>query len=409
MTFVAYKTKDYAESQPQAQVSVWAGSFSVTAWQGSKFPALTAWQKFIATWERRSWSTVTRRERVLVTARSTDLITMTRSYWWDTAYQWETTDYFVLDVNSDVIQDMQDEIARLETDKLNISDFQAWNKTYWATSAWTDAYAITVTPAITAYTVWQVFRFIVDVANTWTATLNVCWLWAKTIKKLHDQDLATWDIEAWQIVTCSYDWTYFQMDSQLASIPVLDINWTTEDTVWDITTDFVIEYDASAWANRKILPSRRKATNAEANAWSATNKFVDPAQLARYAWKVVAWTIQANSWSVSWNTASTTYVKLWQWTIKKTWTYNVSFNVFNNSWSGVTAYWRIYKNGVAFWTETTDSGADWSPTWSSEDLSFADWDTIEMRAKTSNVSYNCSITSFAVKYWINLDIHFACS
>jgi len=61
MTFVAYKTKDYAESQSQAQVAVWAGSFSVTAWQWSKFPALTVWQQCIGTWERRSWSTVTRR------------------------------------------------------------------------------------------------------------------------------------------------------------------------------------------------------------------------------------------------------------------------------------------------------------------------------------------------------------
>lgn len=89
-------------------------------------------------------------------------------------------------------------------------------------SVWTDSYAITLPNPPTAYEVGQTFRFQADVGNTWSASLNVNGLWAITIKKLHDQDLETWDIEAWQIVVVAYDWTNFQMNSQVAMIPVTD-------------------------------------------------------------------------------------------------------------------------------------------------------------------------------------------
>lgn len=87
---------------------------------------------------------------------------------------------------------------------------------YGAPSGGTDAYAITVSPAPIAYTAGMKFVFKTDVANTGAATLNVNSLGAVTIKKLGDQDLATGDIEAGQIVEVVYDGTNFQMLSQLA-------------------------------------------------------------------------------------------------------------------------------------------------------------------------------------------------
>lgn len=85
-------------------------------------------------------------------------------------------------------------------------------------SSGSDAYAITLTPAITAYADGQQFTFKAGTANTGAATLAVNGLAAKVIKKKNDQDLATGDIEAGQKVTVCYDEDndYFQMMSQTA-------------------------------------------------------------------------------------------------------------------------------------------------------------------------------------------------
>ena len=92
---------------------------------------------------------------------------------------------------------------------------------YAADAGGTDAYAITLTPAITAYATGQVFHFKANTANTGAATLAVNGLAATPIKKQNDQDLATGDIEAGQIVTVVYDAgptpDVFQMQSQTAA------------------------------------------------------------------------------------------------------------------------------------------------------------------------------------------------
>ena len=90
---------------------------------------------------------------------------------------------------------------------------------YAADGGATDAYAITLAPAPSAYASGQVFHFKANTANTTACTLNVNSLGAKTIKKHKDQDLATGDIEAGQIITVAYDGTNFQMQSQLAWAP----------------------------------------------------------------------------------------------------------------------------------------------------------------------------------------------
>lgn len=69
----------------------------------------------------------------------------------------------------------------------------------------TDAYAITPSPAITAYASGQRFLFKAGTANTGAATLAVSGLAAKTIKKNVTQDLNTGDILANQIIEVIYD------------------------------------------------------------------------------------------------------------------------------------------------------------------------------------------------------------
>lgn len=90
---------------------------------------------------------------------------------------------------------------------------------YAADSVGTDSYAITITPAITAYATGQVFIFKAGTANTGACTLNVSGLGAKTLKKNKDQDLVTGEILADQIVAVCYDGTNMQVISRLAGSP----------------------------------------------------------------------------------------------------------------------------------------------------------------------------------------------
>lgn len=98
-----------------------------------------------------------------------------------------------------------------------ISGIQSSGYIYAADSGGSDAYAITLTPAITAYATGQVFLFKANTANTGAATLNVNGLGAKTIKKNKDQTLADGDIKAGALVLVQYDGTDLQMLSQIGN------------------------------------------------------------------------------------------------------------------------------------------------------------------------------------------------
>lgn len=76
---------------------------------------------------------------------------------------------------------------------------------YIADAGSTDAYAITVVPAITAYAAGQEFTFKANTANTGACTLNVCALGAISIYKDVTSELSTGDIAVNQIVKVVYD------------------------------------------------------------------------------------------------------------------------------------------------------------------------------------------------------------
>lgn len=92
--------------------------------------------------------------------------------------------------------------------------------TYAASASGTDAYAITLAPAVTAYAAGQCFSFKADVANTGAATLNVSGLGAVAIKKAAGgvtTDPADNDIRAGQVVNVCHDGANFQMQSTLGN------------------------------------------------------------------------------------------------------------------------------------------------------------------------------------------------
>lgn len=88
-----------------------------------------------------------------------------------------------------------------------------------------DAYAIGLSPAITAYAAGQKFKFIAANANTGASTLAVNGLTAKTIKKNgNTTDLAAGDIAANEVIEAIYDGTVFQ-------IKVVDPNTLTSSDI----------------------------------------------------------------------------------------------------------------------------------------------------------------------------------
>lgn len=96
-------------------------------------------------------------------------------------------------------------------DRVEFSVTQDGSELYAASSAGSDTYAITLSPAPTAYAAGNVYRFKADVANTGACTLNVNSLGAVTIKKNVSDDLSTGDIAANQLVSVIYDGTNFQL------------------------------------------------------------------------------------------------------------------------------------------------------------------------------------------------------
>lgn len=108
-------------------------------------------------------------------------------------------------------------------------DFQKGIELYAADVGSTDAYAITLSPAIAAYATGMTFRFKANTLNTGAATLNVNGLGAITMKKAFNADLATGDILAGQFIEVIYDGTNFQMLSQISSPVISNSNVTTHD------------------------------------------------------------------------------------------------------------------------------------------------------------------------------------
>jgi len=96
-----------------------------------------------------------------------------------------------------------------------------WN--YGVDAGAVDDYAITLTPAPTAYATGQGFVVKVNTANTGAATLNVNGLGVKAIKKNHDQDLEDGDVEAASYISVIYDGTNFELVGQQATMPTTAI------------------------------------------------------------------------------------------------------------------------------------------------------------------------------------------
>jgi hypothetical protein len=160
-------------------------------------------------------TTVLQREKVLIESRSGDNLTVNatgRGFDGSTAASFATGDYCYLYMTSCALDGIQQAIAQAY---LDIEELKSAEMVYFGDDAGAnDSYAVTVTNYPTAYAIGQRVVFQANTLNTGPATLNVNGLGAITIKKDYNQDLATGDIYANEIVDVTYDGTNFQISAR---------------------------------------------------------------------------------------------------------------------------------------------------------------------------------------------------
>lgn len=122
-----------------------------------------------------------------------------------------------------------------------------------------------------------------------------------------------------------------------------NINWLTEDTSPDMDNDFNVEYDVSAWINKKYKMSSYRATDIEVWEMTVSNKFIVPTQLA--------WESQIITRALNISSSSVTYShSLWRKPRK------IRFS-FDSVWGGTGAgvYLTNDNSNRTVWDEASNS------------------------------------------------------
>ncbi len=107
-----------------------------------------------------------------------------------------------------------------------------------------DTYTGCPTPSVAAYVTNMRVHLYPNTINTGAATVNVCSLGAKTIKKVQGgitTDLEDGDIRAGQLVTLVYDGTNFQLASPIGNFPQQKVEFVFEGGGSTLTTYTTID------------------------------------------------------------------------------------------------------------------------------------------------------------------------
>lgn len=162
--------------------------------------------------------TVNKRERVRVTNRVTDTLTVQRGYDGDTALTFLADDSVQMLVEQSQLVNLQKAVRNILGKIDAIHKGTPW---YGTTTGSSNAYALTLVPAVTDYAdiVGLPIALISNFGNTGVATLNVNGLGAKNIYKQHDQALASGDIENVKAFIVIYDGTQFQLQTPVDTNP----------------------------------------------------------------------------------------------------------------------------------------------------------------------------------------------
>lgn len=235
---------------------------------------------------------------------------------------------------------------------------QSASRVYCASTTGSDTYLASLTPALTAYTTGMLLPCKFTTTNTGACSININSLGAKSIKTLDGNDPQTGVIIANGVALLQYDWTNFVIHAS-------DFATTSNKWVIEIATD--AEVITGTDTARAVTP---------AQVWFT----VIPDSITTYTAL-----LQSADTERTTLTTDTSYVKLKEIVATFAWTYTIYFELAEiNSLGGINAFGRIYKNGVAFWTEQTHSDSTYTS--KVENLTFAAGDLIQLYAKTANLS-----------------------
>lgn len=234
-------------------------------------------------------------------------------------------------------------------------NIQSWTFLYWVDVGANDTYVISLTPTLTAYTTWQTISFKPNTVNTWACTINIDWLWAKSIKSISWADLVSWDLKSWKIYTLKYNWTDF-----IVQTPIHTYVWDGSDGVqWDSnltitwSNNTVITKNFTSWTAWSVA---RTCTITPTNCithikikWDAdfTNWTFD------FAWKWASWWSAVTSW---WNAvwiAWTNSTLLYGWAVNWGGSWGL-INQWGGWWSGYASNWSNGGAWALWWTKSTD-------------------------------------------------------
>jgi len=312
--------------------------------------------------EQLSNSLVTKREIVEVTNKTGDTFTITRAVETcplnsDAITQTQTAQSFTDGalvqmrftwwIYNDLYTEVYTNIPADLSLKLDKTTYNSEKIAYASSSTWNDDYVVSISDVI-SLTDWQTFKIKADVWNTWTATLNVNSLWAKTLKKLKASafaDLETGDLIANQIYFAIYNssngW-FFQFSIDVAQVVVPDVGSTKSTIVaWENITSWNALYIHTDWKVYKTDASNSSKINF---VWFATNTISS-------WWNVVvdtSWISNTQSWLTAW---SNYYLTSTAWAISTTaWT-NIAHIWTAISWNLILL--KAYEQ-IKSWTWTKD-------------------------------------------------------
>lgn len=307
----------------------------------------------------------TKREMVLVTARTWNQFNVTRSFgsvpWSDTATSQGTTAYafdewarFSLMTAWELIKEILDWLD----ERVTKTEFQQASQIYAASSTGNDSYAVTLDPVPASLSAIKWIMFKADVANTWAATLNINSLGAKAIKKnWWADDLEDGDIAADQIVLCVYDATndVYQMSSIL----------------WVAPSGGAISWSAVTGTTKAMVAGEWYwADNASQVVFTLPSTAAIGTVLA-VVWKWAGWRkiAQNASQSIKYN-GKTSAVWTW-WYIESTWENDCIELVCvdaNTQWIVRSVVWTVY---VRDWSVTSgDYLVEYTFDWDANDTSW---------------------------------------
>lgn len=242
--------RNRAWAQLDAPINGSDTNVALVAWQGSRLSDVTtaSGRKVRAQIYERDAETgaITKCELVDITNNVSDVLIIERAV--ESTRATDTTNTYAATpqsftanaiieevISSEVISELQDEVNRLEEDKLDKSVYDAERVVYATSSAWDDDYEILTGDSLATVTDGRIFAVRADVANTGAATLKVDATSPVALKKLSwgaFADLATWDIIANQIFFAMKNTAascyQFSLDPATLSLTVSDADETTK-------------------------------------------------------------------------------------------------------------------------------------------------------------------------------------